>query len=128
MKKVFIDTNIYCNAFRNVQAAISILQYYEEILLSPIVIAELLAGFKKGSREKENKKQLKEFLSRDRVQEIPVTSNTSEFYAHIITHLRKEGTPVPANDIWIAAQAMENGAALASSDRHFEKIPGIILV
>lgn len=128
MKKVVIDTNIYSNAFRKEPAAVSIMQHYEEILLSPVVIAELLAGFKRGTREKENKKQLKEFLLRERVREIPITSETSIFYAHIISRLKEQGTPVPTNDIWIAAQAMENGAALATDDGHFNKIPGIMLV
>ncbi|MBN2533166.1 MAG: type II toxin-antitoxin system VapC family toxin [Spirochaetales bacterium] len=128
MKRILIDTNIYSNTFRKEPAAVSLLQHYDKILLSPVVIAELLAGFKKGTREKENKRQLKEFLSRERVYEIPITSETSEFYAHIMTYLKKQRTPVPTNDIWIAAQAMENGAPLATDDGHFKKIPGILLV
>lgn len=127
MRKVLIDTNIYSDAFRGDPKAISILQHTELILLSPVVVAELLAGFKRGTREDENVKQLKSFLLRDRVCEIPITSETSGFYAFLVTTLKAKGTPVPTHDIWLAAQAMENGAALATRDSHFKKIPGIIL-
>ena len=70
---------------------------------------------------------LKSFLLRERVREISVTSETSDFYAHILKGLRQKGKPIPTNDIWIAAQAMENGSAVATSDRHFEEIDGLVL-
>ena len=128
MKKILIDTNIYSNAFRGEKTSVSILQRHEYILMSPIVVGELLAGFKRGNREENNKMQLKDFLVQERVKEIPITSETADIFAFILNNLRKQGTPVPANDIWIAAQTMENGAALATNDRHFEAIKGLILL
>jgi predicted nucleic acid-binding protein len=128
VKKVLIDTNIYSAAMRGEAYAIDILKRNIEILLSPVVIGELLAGFKRGIREEKNKKQLFEFISRERVSLLAISSETSEFYAFILHQLKEQGTPIPTNDIWIAASALESGAALASRDGHFSKIKGIILI
>ena len=102
MKKIVIDTNIYSSAFFGKKEAVRLFQ--------------------------DNKKQLIDFLLQERVREIPITSETSSFYAMILSNLKKQGTPIPTNDIWIAASAMENGAALASYDKHFKYIKGLILL
>ena len=127
-KKVIIDTNVYSNAMRGEQTFINIFQQYENILFSPIVIGELLAGFRRGTREKENRKQLKFFLNNERIAGLNISSETSEFYSFILNDLRTKGTPIPVNDIWIAASAMEHGAPIASDDSHFIKINGIDIV
>ena len=90
-----------------------------------MALGELLCGFRGGRRERENRERLREFLSSPRVVVTPITPETSEFYANILTALRREGTPIPTNDIWIAACALEHGAHLATSDTHFEKVPGL---
>jgi len=128
MNKVVIDTNIYSNAFRGRKEALNILQEYQIILFSPIVIGELLLGFKRGSRCHQNVYQLKNILSEDRINIITVTKATAEFYSHIFSDLLKKGNPIPTNDIWIAASAMENGCAIASYDDHFKQIPGLIFI
>jgi tRNA(fMet)-specific endonuclease VapC len=128
MKKVLIDTNIYSNAIRGIQYAANIFRSYDQIFFSPIVIGELLSGFKKGNQEKRNTKQLKEFLARPRVVELSISSDTSDYYSFILNQLKLQGTPIPTNDIWIAASAMENGAAIATQDKHFFNIKGIIIV
>ena len=92
------------------------------------MIGELLAGFKRGTQEKKNKQQLNEFLSKERVLELSISSETSEFYAFILNQLKEQGTPIPTNDIRIAASAMENGAPLATGDEHFSKIKGLITI
>jgi tRNA(fMet)-specific endonuclease VapC len=128
MKKILIDTNIYSDAMRGKKYAVDILRRNVEILFSPVVIGELLAGFKRGKQEEKNKRQLNEFLTRERVVELSISSQTSEFYAFILEQLKEQGTPIPTNDIWIAASAMENGAAVVTQDGHFSKIKGIILI
>jgi len=128
MKKILIDTNIYSDAMRGKKYAVDILRRNVEILFSPVVIGELLAGFKRGKQEEKNKRQLNEFLIRERVVELSISSQTSEFYAFILEQLKEQGTPIPTNDIWIAASAMENGAAVVTQDGHFSKIKGIILI
>ena len=128
MKKILIDTNIYSDAMRGEKYAVNILRRNVQVLISPVVIGELLAGFKRGTKEGKNKQQLDEFLSRERVFELSISSETSEFYAFILNQLKEQGTPIPTNDIWIAASAMENGAALATRDEHFHKITGLIII
>ncbi|MCK5055231.1 MAG: type II toxin-antitoxin system VapC family toxin [Candidatus Aminicenantes bacterium] len=128
MKKILIDTNIYSDAMRGKGYAVDILKRNEQLLFSPIVIGELLSGFKRGNQEEKNKRELKDFLSRERVYELSISSDTSEFYAFILEQLKKQGTQIPTNDIWIAASAMENGAAIASRDEHFLRINGIMVI
>ncbi|GAG63093.1 unnamed protein product [marine sediment metagenome] len=89
MNKVVIDTNIYSNAFRGRKEALNILQEYQVILFSPIVIGELLLGFERGSRCHQNVYQLKNILSEDRINIITVTKATAEFYSHIFPDLLK---------------------------------------
>ncbi|MGN6276522.1 MAG: PIN domain-containing protein [Solirubrobacterales bacterium] len=53
---------------------------------------------------------------------LPVDSETSRHYAEIVAELRRAGTPIPTNDIWIAATAARNGAAVLACAAHFERI------
>lgn len=128
MKKVLIDTNIYCNAMRGEKSAIDIIQRAEKMLFSPIVIGELYSGFKNGKYENKNRELLRKFINSNRVLSLKITDNTSDFYSHILSQLQKNGTPIPTNDIWIAASAFENGAKLASCDKHFLKVQGLQLI
>jgi predicted nucleic acid-binding protein len=72
-------------------------------------------------------KELDAFLDNSRVGEINIDSETSEFYATIYRALRTKGKPIPTNDMWIAASALQHGLALCSLDAHFHNIDGIIL-
>ena len=125
MTRVLVDTNVYCDAMRGQAGAVTVLRQADELLLCPIILGELLAGFRKGEREAGNRAVLRDFLARPRVRVVPLTAATAEFYAHILAGLRASGTPIPTNDIWIAACAMEHGASLATSDRHFASVPGL---
>lgn len=128
MKKIFIDTNIYSTAMRGDKNSKKIFRMYETLLISPVVIGELLAGFRRGEMEDKNRLKLKDFLSRDRVETVFISMETSEFYSFILNELKKQGTPIPANDIWIAASVMEHGASIATRDSHFEKIKGLMII
>ena len=128
MKKILIDTNIYSNAMKGDKAAAHIFSRYEKLLISPIVVGELLAGFRKGKLEDKNRLQLRDFLSRDRVETLSISVGTSDFYSFILNELKKQGTPIPVNDIWIASSAMEHGAGIATYDKHFESIKGIMVI
>lgn len=128
MKTLIIDTNVYCLAMRGDPKAEKWLRQTESLLLPVVVFGELLAGFKGGSRERANKEQLVAFLTTDRVHVAEITTETAEFYSLILHQLRAKGTPIPTNDIWIAAITMEHGASLATLDSHFTKIDGLSLV
>jgi tRNA(fMet)-specific endonuclease VapC len=51
---------------------------------------------------------------------------TSDRYSRIALQLKQQGTPLPSNDVWIAAQTMETGAELITMDNHFKNISGLV--
>ncbi len=128
MKKMLIDTNIYSHALRGDPETISVLQRVHKIAICYISIGELLSGFRGGSRERENREELEEFLDAPRVQIYSIDENTAEFYADILHGLRERGTPIPTNDIWIASVSFQHGLKLFSKDQHFKNISGLMLI
>jgi len=128
MRRIAIDTNIYVG-FKNKQAAIiELFQNCDYIGMDITVIAELYAGFMLGDREKKNREELATFLNSPRVEILPHDLATAEYYALIVKELKLKGKPIPTNDIWVAATAMQHGLALFSADRHFESIKGLLLL
>lgn len=128
MKRVLIDTNVYCRGLAGEQWSASILRQAEELLICPVVVGELFAGFRKGSRESHNLSIFWKFLATPRVTILNITLETSEFYCKVLEQLQRNGTPIPTNDIWIAACTMENGAHLATMDSHFKHVEGLLTV
>ena len=100
----------------------------EEILINPIVIAEMLIGFKLGTKEEQNKNEFYEFLNSPRLSVFEIGEMTAEHYSNIFLQLKKSGKPIPTNDIWIAASDMENGIPLATFDKIFTNIQRLVLV
>ena len=84
-------------------------------------------GFRNGTRYDENRAQLDAFLSRRFVRTLEVTLESAERFGLIAAQLRRRGTPIPTNDVWIAAHTMEMGAELLTYDKHFQHIPGLRL-
>jgi tRNA(fMet)-specific endonuclease VapC len=106
MRHIAIDTNVYSASKKGNTEVIEIIQNVDTISIDITVIAELLAGFKNGTQENRNRQDLLHFLNNNRVELMAHDTDTAEFYAHIYSVLRKKGTPIPTNDIWIAASAM----------------------
>ncbi len=121
-----MDTSAYVGFKRSVEEVIEIIVSAESILFSPIVVGELMFGFRNGNRFKKNMDDLNNFLQHEAVDIIQIGKITSDRYSRIASHLKRQGTPIPSNDVWIAAQAMEHGIELITSDRHFENIAGLI--
>lgn len=128
IKRYLIDTNIYSYALRGEEEIVQILRETDEIGFSVISIGELLVGFKGGGKERKNRKELETFLDSPRVVIYPVNDETAEFYADIFIRLKEAGTPIPTNDIWIAAIAFQNGLKLFTKDIHFKSVAGLSLV
>lgn len=128
MKRVIIDTNFYAAFKRSDAEAVDFLRKVEYIGVNTVILGELLAGFRCGSREKQNRAELDQFLDSARVELISLDDETAEFYAQIFAELRKKGRPIPSNDIWLAASALQHGLALATYDDHFREITGLLLV
>jgi len=126
--KMLIDTNVYTNALKGNKEVVAVLRRAQKIAISSVSIGELLAGFKKGNREQANREELNDFLDSPRVIIHRVDEETAEFYADIVNRLQQQGTPIPTNDIWIAATAFQYGLRLFTRDSHFAKVAGLILV
>lgn len=126
MKKVLIDTNIYSLAMKGETNVVNSLRRIDQVGFSAISIGELLSGFKGGSRETKNREELNIFLDSPRVVVHSIDEGTADFYASILTTLKAAGTPIPTNDIWIAAVAFQYGYKIFSSDKHFNLIPGLV--
>ncbi|MEI8307616.1 MAG: PIN domain-containing protein [Chloroflexales bacterium] len=87
----------------------------------------MLAGFAVGSREAQNRSDLQQFLASARVIVTVVDERTAIYYATVYQSLRTKGRPIPTNDMWIAATALQHGCALFSFDGHFQSIDGLIV-
>jgi tRNA(fMet)-specific endonuclease VapC len=127
MNKILIDTNIYSSALKGDPVVIQVLRQVVHIGISAISIGELLSGFKGGNREKENRKELGTFLDSPRVILYGINEYTAEYYCAILNQLKSAGTPIPTNDIWIAAVAFQFGLQLYTLDQHFSYIDGLLL-
>lgn len=123
--RVCLDTSGYSAFKRGREGAIDLLRRAEEIVLPAIVLGELLAGFRMGSREGINRRELGTFLDSPRVHVAPLGAETAQRYAEIVSYLRGQGTPIPTNDLWIAACAMEWGLRLLTTDAHFGRLPQV---
>ena len=127
MRKVLIDTNVYSAFKRSNKDIISAFQQIDFIGINIVVLAELYAGFEGSKKEKLNRSELESFINSPRVHFINNDIDTSDFYAQIFNSLKKKGFPIPTNDIWIAASALQNGLALFTLDKHFQHVAGLIL-
>jgi tRNA(fMet)-specific endonuclease VapC len=122
-----LDTSGYSAFKRGHNEALRALQVHPEILVPAVVLGELLGGFAAGSRAADNRRELEEFLDSPRVQVVTLGADTAERYASIYARLRAAGRPIPTNDLWIAASAMEHGARLLTADEHYQQVSEILL-
>ncbi len=127
MKHLIIDTNVYVAFKRNETRVVELLRQAESIAMNTVVLGELLAGFKGGIREAANRKELDQFLDSPRVELLVLDESSAEFFALVFNNLKQIGKPVPTNDVWIAASAMQFGLTLATMDSHFSNIAGLSL-
>lgn len=125
---MLMDTSAYSAFKRGHGEVIELVRSTSRILLPAVVVGELLAGFEFGARRERNRAELEEFLAASRVAVTPITRSTAERYAVIYQYLRDKGTPVPTNDLWIAATAMEHGAVVVTTDGHFSLMPQVMAV
>ena len=126
MNKIIIDTNIYSRAMRGDLQVTATLRQANHIGISAISIGELLSGFRGGNKEQKNRQELGQFLDSPRTCLYPLDENTAEYYSLILNQLKDQGTPIPTNDIWIAATAFQYGLALYTFDKHFSHIAGLL--
>lgn len=125
MRPILLDTNAYSAFMLGASEVVEILAQADTLYVNSVVLGELLGGFAVGSREAKNRSELARFLASPRVAVLPLTAITADSYALIYASLRRKGQPIPSNDLWIAASALEHGAALLTRDAHFAHIEGL---
>ena len=123
--KILLDSNAYSLWKRGHEHVAELIRSSGEVLVPIVVVGELLYGFRYGSRGEDNVRELRLFLGNSRVDIVATTMTTADRYARIASAFAGERRPIPTNDIWIAAHAMETGADLVSSDQHFAVVDAL---
>jgi len=126
--RVAVDTNRYVDLCKGVAETVSILETADVIVLPFVVLAELRAGFLLGRRQAENGRALHTLLLKDDVDVVYADDQTTHHYASVYRQLRKQGTPIPTNDMWLAALVLQHNLALHARDRHFDHLPQLVRV
>lgn len=127
MKKILLDTNAYVRFLRGDEKVMSSLAQADSVYMSVFILGELFAGFKSGSKQRENKRILESFLLKPTVVVLDATLETADIFGGVMASLIKSGNPIPINDVWIAAHALETGSILVTYDDHFAAVPGLRL-
>ena len=122
MSRYCLDTSAYSRFKRGDPQAVDLLDRAEWIGVPAVTLGELRTAFLLGNREERNEAELADFLANPVVEQLPVDGEVSRHYAGIVADLRRAGTPLPTNDVWIAATAARAGALVLTCDRHFRKV------
>ena len=125
VREILLDTNAYSAFKRNSPDAVEIIKHAPVIGVNSIVLGELLGGFAVGTREAMNRQELKQFLSSKRIKLLTVDEGTAEYYSVIYRNLKQKGQPIPTNDMWIAANALQHDLIVFTYDGHFQHIDGL---
>ena len=126
--KLLLDTNRLSDALAEVDEVLDTLEQAETIYVPVIVLGEMRSGFNSGRRAAENETRLQWFLAQDGVVTPSIEPTVSHRYAAVHRALRARGKPIPTNDLWIAAIALEHGLVLYTRDAHFAQVPGLACV
>lgn len=126
--KVALDTNRYVDLCRGAAEVVHRLEEAEAIFLPFIVLAELRAGFAQGRHGRSNERALQLLLAKPGVTTLFASDDTTRSYASIFRQLRRQGTPIPTNDIWIAALVIQHDLVLYTRDTHFARLPQLHLL
>jgi len=124
--RIVLDTNRYTDMARGDQAVIDTLETAETTSLPIMVLAELRAGFIGGTRRHENEKKLASFLAKPPVRVLIPDEATTFHFAAVYQQLRKQGSPIPTHDMWIAALALQHALTLYARDKHFDHLPQLM--
>jgi len=120
--RLCLDTSAYSHFKRGDPEVVDLIDRADWLGVPVVVLGELAVGFKSGKRRHENQSALDDFLANPVVDVLSVDEDMAGIYADIVVDLKKAGTPRPANDIWIAAVAVRNGATVLTYDQHFRSI------
>lgn len=125
---ILIDTIAYSSFVQNVTWAVEAVRRAPRVFVPIVVLGELRAGFVASSRSAENERILARFINSPRVEVVLIDEDTTHVYGQLYQFLRRAGTPIPANDLWIASLAYQHSLLLLTRDRHFQCLPQISVI
>jgi tRNA(fMet)-specific endonuclease VapC len=123
--RLALDTNRYTDLCRGLVDVVRLVEQADAVFLPFVVVAELRAGFSIGRRGADNERTLRRFLMKPGVSILFPDEQTTHHYAAVFRQLRRQGTPIPTSDLWIAALALQHDLVLCARDRHFDRLPQI---
>ena len=126
--RVALDTNRYVDLCKGIVETVSLLEEADAVFLPFVVVGELRAGFAHGRRGTENERVLRRFLLSEGVDVLFADDQTTHHYAAVFRQLRQQGTPIPTNDMWLAALVLQHNLVLHARDKHFEHLPQLVRV
>ncbi len=121
--EISLDTNIVIRIFKNDPLVTNKLTSFPIFYLPIPVIAELLFAARNSLRTEENLASYNEFIDTCRV--LNITKTTADLYSVIRLDLKRKGSPIPENDIWIASVCKEHNMTIATGDAHFDNVEGL---
>jgi len=121
--KLALDTNRYTDLCRGNASVVETVEHADEVWLPFVVLGELRAGFAVGSQGARNEAVIRRFLLKPGVGVLFADEQTTYHYAAAYRQLRKQGTPIPTNDMWIAALVLQHSLVLLARDAHFDALP-----
>lgn len=123
--RLVIDSNRFIDFCAGDDAVVETFEQAVLLVVPFVVLAEIRVGAHLARRGENQIRVLNELLNQPGVRTAHSTDGTAHHYAAIYARLRRNGTPIPTNDIWIAAIAQEHNLILYTRDAHFEKIAGV---
>jgi len=126
--KLALDTNRYTDLCRGDMSVVETVELAHEVWLPFVVVGELRAGFAVGSEGPQNEAVLRRFLLKAGVSVLYADDQTTHHYAALYRQLRQQGTPIPTNDMWIAALVLQHSLVLCARDTHFDALPQLVRV
>ncbi len=122
MSRYCLDTSAYSQFKRGDPKVVELIDSAEWLGVPAAVLGELWVGFLQGEQLHRNQAELDAFLAHPHVEELVVDGSVARIFGEIVVALRRAGTPLPTNDIWVAATAARAGATVLTYDTHFSLI------
>lgn len=120
---MILDTNALSALADGARALEAAAVGVEAFSLPVIVLGEFRFGVLRSRHRARYDAWLSELIEASRL--LLVDPDTAVHYAAVRDSLRQRGTPIPSNDAWIAALALQHGLPVLSRDMHFDAVPGV---
>jgi tRNA(fMet)-specific endonuclease VapC len=121
--RLVLDTNRYVDLCKGVSETVELVEQAQAVFVPFVVVGELRAGFAHGRRPADNERVLRRFLAKPGVDVLFADDQTTHHYAAVYRQLRRQGTPIPTNDMWLAALVLQHNLVLHARDHHFDHLP-----